>query len=679
MNKQIILKTLLLAVAVTVVVVMLPRAGRHTISYEQGQPWRYQLLTAPFDIPVYLDSATSHRMTDSIYANFTPYVTYSTPSTASMMQELRGAGVQGAKAERLAALISESYMRGVLPDTLKEHVQQSRGHMVRTASDEDDNTANAFDASDMLSLEEACKWVIDHYEDTWHSALNGISPEDVDALRTVLRPNLLPDSANNVKFMELELQAVSAGQGKIRQGQRIVDRGEIITPQIYTNLQTYEDMLSKSEQDNSSRSLATIVFQCLYVLAVYLIFYLYLGVYRPRYFSNMRYLSFAVGLVTIFTLLATLLFENFSLGIFLAPFACVPVIVLIFMDSRTAIAALVTTVALSALVATYQFQFFITEIAVGFLATVSLNQLSRRSQLLRASFIVFVSYCICAAVMVGVSGADLQTLDWRLFLAYGINSVLFSITYVLILLIEKIFGFTSTVTLVELSDINNPLLRRLAEEAPGTFQHSMQVSTLAAEAARAVGANTQLVRTAALYHDIGKLNGPIFYTENQHGVNPHDGLSPQMSASKIIGHVTGGVKMAEKAKLPPVIIDFIRQHHGRGLTRYFYNTALNASPHGEVDKAPFTYPGPNPQTRETAIMMMADAVEAASRSLKEYTPESIASLVDKIVDSQVADGMFRESPLSFADVERIKETFRKRLSTIYHTRVAYPDAKPHKN
>ena len=274
-----------------------------------------------------------------------------------------------------------------------------------------------------------------------------------------------------------------------------------------------------------------------------------------------------------------------------------------------------------------------------------------------------------------VTEGTLASFDWHIIGAFAINAVVLSFAYFLILIIEKIYGFTSTVTLVELSDINSPLLRRLAEEAPGTFQHSMQVSTLAAEAARAVGANTQLVRTGALYHDIGKLDGPIFFTENQHGINPHTGLNPETSAHKIISHVTSGLAIAQREKLPEVIRRFISEHHGKSVTRFFYNTAVNENPDVAVDRTQFMYPGPNPQSRETAILMMADSVEAASRSLPEYTPEAINALVDKIIDGQEKDGLYNESPISFRDIQTIKKTFKKRLSTIYHSRVAYPELK----
>lgn len=276
-----------------------------------------------------------------------------------------------------------------------------------------------------------------------------------------------------------------------------------------------------------------------------------------------------------------------------------------------------------------------------------------------------------------LSDGTLKGFEWRMIGMFAINSVVLSFVYILILVIEKVFGFTSTVTLVELSDINNRLLRRLAEEAPGTFQHSMQVSMLAAEGARAIGANTQLVRTGALYHDIGKLYNPMFFTENQHNINPHDGLDPEVSAQKIISHVTKGMELAQKEKLPALVRMFIPEHHGRSVTRYFYNTAVNnnTDPEHPVDRSKFTYPGPNPQSKETAILMMADSVEAASRSLKDYSTQALDSVVDRIIDTQVNDGMFKDSPISFMDIETIKQAFKKRLQTIYHGRVAYPELK----
>lgn len=662
-------------VAAVAVIFSIPHADHAEFTYEEGQPWRYNLLTAPFDIPVYLDSTTYKHQTDSITENFTPYVVRRKVDPKEVNIHLDAANLSSYKVNVLTGIIARVYGAGVMPDDLMQRVRKTADKQVRFISQSDTTTALAADASDMHSLSEAGKWVVETYENERNPFAGALTQEDVKIITDILTPNITLDSQNDKKFLTKELQGVNAGQGKIRQGQRIVDRGEIITPQIYRNLQTYEELQAKSIETDHTQEIILFCSQLLYVLLIFGMFYIYLAVYRPQVFSDMRKLTFLVTIITLFVVLAALMFDNFTLGIYLTPFAAVPVMVLIFIDSRTAHMSLLTTILLCALIATYQYQFILTELFTGFMATVSLNQLSRRIQLLRTSIIIFLSYLTMGVLLIFLGGGSIENVGWRMCMAYGINAVLFSLTYVLVVLIEKIFNFTSTVTLVELSDINNPLLRRLAEEAPGTFQHSMQVSTLAADAAHAIGANTQLVRTGALYHDIGKMVSPIFFTENQHGINPHNGLDPETSARKIISHVTDGVHMAEKAKLPRIIIDFIREHHGRGLTRYFYNVASNNSPNGEIDPAPFTYPGPDPRSKETALLMMADAVEAASRSLSEYTPESISNMVDKIIDSQIKEGRFDDSPISFHDIGIIKDTFKKRLSTIYHTRVAYPEKK----
>lgn len=291
-----------------------------------------------------------------------------------------------------------------------------------------------------------------------------------------------------------------------------------------------------------------------------------------------------------------------------------------------------------------------------------------------SALFVFIAYSLTYAAYELMQTGDIERISPRMFGALAINAVFISFAYILIFLLEKTFGFTSRVTLVELSDINHPLLRELSEECPGTFQHSMAVSNLATAAAHRIGANVQLVRTGALYHDIGKISNPAFFTENQHGVNPHDALSPLQSARIVIGHVPEGLKRAEKAKLPSCIRQFISEHHGKGKARFFYTTYANAHPGEKIDEAPFTYPGPNPRSRETSILMMADSVEAASRSLSDHSPEAIKSLVNKIIDSQVAEGLHNDSPLSFRDINEIKEVFASRLTTMYHSRISYPEA-----
>lgn len=651
--------------AMAAIVAMLPRNNRTTFSYNIGEPWRYSLLLAPFDIEVYNDSAKQVAMKDSIDRYFVPYVSVDKSVSQRAKRQILSQS-PAFISSRLEMLIDSVYAAGIIDQNIQKSKLPGKNKHLRTYN-KANNTSNYLNATDMRTVSDACVWIADNY-----SFLGtGLPEETLKALQNHIAPNIIFDKITNDSILNNEYANVSRAQGIIRSGQRIVDKGEEITPQIYTNLQTYQKKLEK--QDNSATENIFILGQIVFIFIIFATLYIYLASYRSNFFSSPRKMTFLMLFITLFSLLTIVLSDTFSYGIYLSPFAAVPVIILIFFDSRTAIFSLITTVLLCSLVATYQFQFIFMEIIVGLVAAFSIHQLSKRSQLLRTSIFAFFTYAITYTASIIIETGSLETFHTRILIMFAINSILLSFAYILIFVIEKTFGFTSTVTLVELSDINNPLLRKLAEEAPGTFQHSMQVSTLAAEAARAIGANTQLVRTGALYHDIGKMESPIFFTENQHGINPHNGLDPETSAKQIISHVTKGLARASKEKLPQVIRNFISEHHGRGVTKYFYNTVCNNHPDEEIDPTPYTYPGPNPQSKETAILMMADAVEAASRSLREYTSESIDNLVNKIIDGQMADGLLRESPISFRDVEIVKETFKKRLGTIYHSRVAYPD------
>ena len=311
----------------------------------------------------------------------------------------------------------------------------------------------------------------------------------------------------------------------------------------------------------------------------------------------------------------------------------------------------------------------------GMVGIYSLRELSQRSQLLRSALLVTCTYSILYLSLDLMHANDVSQLSTHIYINFIINGILLLFTYPLLFILEKTFGFTSNVTLVELSNINTKLMREMSEIAPGTFQHSLQLANLTAAAANRIGANSQLVRTGAMYHDIGKMLNPAFFTENQTGVNPHDQLSYKQSAQVVISHITDGLRLADKYDLPQVIKDFIRTHHGAGVTKYFYISYQNEHPDEEVDKSFFQYPGPNPFTKEQAILMMADAVEAASRSLPEYTEESISNLVDRIIDSQVQDGCFKECPITFKDIATVKSVFKEKLKTMYHTRISYPELK----
>lgn len=668
---------LLLALgAIAILLWLVPRADRQSYTYELNQPWRYPLLTAEFDMPIMRDSASSRIMRDSIDAKFAPFVRRNVKTSheadARLKRALEGQ-VTAAETQTVSRLMAEAYSRGILSSDLYDRISQRGLSTVRIDNESGhDKLVASVSVSGMLSSAKAFEMIDSAYQ---ASRRERLSPVVVRALNSALQPNIVLDSVADSKFRAQEYMMVNAALGVIKKGQRIVDRGEIITPQIYTNLNTYQEMLERSQSESGAHTYFLIA-QGLYIFLVITVLYLYLMLYRPTFFGDLRKMTFLMTFITLWVVFAIEMYEFFSMGLFLVPFSMVPLVIMVFFDSRTAIFSLLATVMITALISPYQFNFIFMELMVGLCATFSLHQLTRRWQLLRTALVTFGAYVACYLVLTMLTDGDLSAFSWKVIGTFAINCVVLSFAYILIAVVEKIFGFTSNVTLVELSDINHPLLRKMAEVAPGTFQHSMQVSMLAAEAARAVGANTQLARTGALYHDIGKTESPIFFTENQHGVNPHAGLDPETSAQKIISHVTDGLQLASKAKLPEVIRDFISQHHGKGVTGYFYNTAINNAPEGvTVDKSKFQYPGPNPRSRETAILMMADAVEAASRSLKEYTPEAIGNLVDKIIDGQAASGLYKEAPISYKDVETVKDTFKKRLGTIYHSRIAYPELK----
>ncbi len=672
-----LIRTLLLVGAVALILFVLPREDHQSYSYQAGQPWRYQLLTAEVSFPVFPDSTTSRRIRDSIERSFIPFVRLDEDLSEQNIERFRKA-VEGIASPQetsfLTGLLRQVYKAGIIDAKTYQHIKGMQQPKVRVFADSaNSNEARTMVASDMRSPSKAFDFIDSLYSET---AIGGkkkpLEGEVAKSLNVCLLPNYISDPEVDGKYRNNEYVLAEGGRGVFQKGERIVDRGEIITPQIYTNLNTYFNELAKIKgEDTKSREYS--VGKALYIFIWFLLLYFYLATYRKRFYASEKKMVFLISFISLFVVFAILMFEWFTGGLFVVPFAAIPVMILVFFDTRTAIFSLIVAVMISALVAVDQLVFIFFELFAGLVAAFSIQQLTQRSQLLRTALFTFLAYSVAYLVMLLVVKGELQSFEWRVIGKFAINAVILSFTYVLILVIERVFGFTSMVTLVELSDINNKILRRLAEEAPGTFQHSMQVSTLASEAARAIGANTQLVRTGALYHDIGKMESPVFFTENQHGINPHEGLNPETSAQKIISHVTGGLALATKWKLPKVIRDFISEHHGKSVTRYFYNTAVNENPGKVIDRSRFQYPGPNPQSKETAILMMADAVEAASRSLKDYTPASINALVDKIIDGQQADGLFKEAPISYKDVEKVKDTFKKRLATIYHSRIAYPE------
>ena len=457
-------------------------------------------------------------------------------------------------------------------------------------------------------------------------------------------------------------------------GQKIIDRGDIVDAHTFQVLESFEREM-KRRSSTQSEITTTVIGQIIFVAIMMLLFTLYLALFRRDYFEKPSSIMMLYSLITIFPIVVSIMVQHNFFSIYILPFAMVPMFIRVFMDSRTAFLSHAIMVLICAAAVKYQYEFIIVQLVAGLVAIYSLRDLSRRAQVFKTAILVTLASAVVFFALQLMQDNVVISIDTDMYVYFIINGIFLLLAYPLMYLIERTFNFTSNVTLFELSNTNKGLLRDLSEIAPGTFQHSITVGNLAAEIANRIEANSLLVRTGALYHDIGKMANPVFFTENQAGVNPHDNMPYTESARIVISHVTEGMKMAEKAGLPPIIKNFILTHHGRGLTKYFYIKQQNEHPDEEIDREPFTYPGPNPFTREQAILMMADAVEAASRSLTEYTEENIANLVGRIIDAQVSEGYFRECPITFRDIALAKLVLIDRLKSIYHTRISYPKLK----
>lgn len=652
-------------VAAVLIVYFYPHPESTHYNYEEGRPWNYAKLIAPFDIPIHPDSNTIRAARDSLTARFVPVYQLNQLLGDTVVRDLPKSPSNNYR-DRVARQLRNIYATGVVDAATREQIEKGELPKVRIL---DKNVLSEMSTSGFISPR-------DIYARLDSTVTDPGLRQYISAARLaeILRPNIVYDEAESRRHFDYDYLTLTADRGVIQQGQTIIDKGAIVSPQDFTNLMTYEAMLKDSVTKDSKSDWLMLLGQFVYVVMLLVILCVYVYIYCRAIYTNLKAFLFIISVVTFFFLMAVALNTFIPSGIYIVPMTIVPILVLVFFDGRTALFVSTVTTMICAGITSFPLEFIFLQISAAAAAVYSLKQLRQRSELLRTACFVAAAYLLSYVALELLMNGTFEGFSIRMVIYLGVNSLLTSMAYVLMFVVERLFGFVSVVTLVELADVNTPLLRRLSDECPGTFQHSMAVSNLASEAAKRIGANEQLVRAGALYHDVGKLVNPAFFTENQHGVNPHDALTPVQSARIVINHVNDGLRLADKAGLPSVIKNFITEHHGKGMAKYFYITECKAHPDEAVDPAPFTYPGPMPQTRETTVLMMADAVEAASRSLKEHTPEAIRGLVNKIIDGQIADGLYNESAIEFKDVPVIKDVFVKRLMTIYHSRVTYPDA-----
>ncbi len=655
-----------------IIIWFLPRNEAKQYAYEIGEPWHYGTLIAKFDFPVYKTDETVQRERDSLLHSFQPYYNYDNSvepvQTAKLRVELAKAGtLPPGFAQALIEKLHQLYQTGIMGTPQYNSFNNDTTSQIRVVFGKD---AESRKVSLIYSTMTAYELLLDDsYLSKERLLMQRLNMNDY------IMPNLILDRNRTETARNDLLSGISPASGMVMAGQKIIGQGDMVDDYNYRVLNSMEKEIDR-RQVGKSQITRHFVGNIIYVIAFMLLFTLYLTLFRRDYFSKPRCVAMLYTFIALFPLCVSLMMEHsyFSFSVYVLPFAMGPIFVRIFLDSRTAFVTHLITVLISACALRYQFDFIIIQTIAGLIAIYSLREVSTRSQIFRTALWVFVATCaMYFALKLMESNGDMR-FGRSMYYHFLINGVLLLLAYPLMFVVEKTFGFVSVLTLIELSDTNKGLLRKLSEIAPGTFQHSITVGNLASEIANKIGAKATLARTGALYHDIGKIKNPAFFTENQQGgMNPHDNLTEKESARIIIAHVTDGVKLAEEYDLPVVIRDFILTHHGCGMSKYFYMKYQNEHPNEVVDKSPFTYPGPNPSTREQAILMMADSCEAASHSLKEYTEESIAKLVNQLVDQQVKDGLFSECKITFYDIAVAKQVLIERLKAIYHTRIQYPE------
>ena len=656
---------------VVIIVLLFPKDNKFKYQYEIGKPWSYELITASFDFPIYKTDEQLEADRKELLSTYTPYFIYDEKVADQQLGKwLSDWKNKNQEEPKYTAYVERKfrdiYSKGVVTSGIYEQLLMNKRKNIAIVRDGR--------KTDLLSTDEIYT-PKSAYEELILNKPDYITIQDLNSynLNLFLVDNLRYDSITSQNVKEDMVKNLSLTSGMVQTGEKIIDRGEIVSPGAYSILNS---MKIETQRRNTAfkESGYVIIGELIIVIGLIMLLALYLYLFRLNLFENLNHLIFIALMILFIVSISSLVLKFTSLGIYIVPFTMLPIIIRVFFDSRTALFAHFITILIVSFMVDNPFTFIVLQIMAGMTAVSGLKDLTARSQLTQTAFYIFISYSVVYLATELVSEGAINRIYFLPIVYFAISSALLLLAYVLIYIFEKIFNLISAITLVELTNINSDLMIKFAENAPGTFQHSLQVSNLATEAAKKIGANGLLVRTGALYHDIGKMLNPEYFIENQvGGDNPLMEMSHEDAAQAIIKHVSDGVTLARKNGLPDQIIGFITTHHGRTKTRFFYNSFINDNPGVTPNDEKFTYPGPLPFSKETAILMMSDAVEARSRTLDEYTEMSISNMVDSMINSQIADGQLKDAPISFKDVETVKKVLADKIKNIYHSRITYPE------
>lgn len=667
-------RLLIIVFICSLIVYLFPKTGSFQYEYQKGSPWRYETLNAPFDFPIYKTEAELAADREKIVKEQAPIFNLNdqvkktqVSKFASATDRFRTSSTSFA-IEQLQKKLAAIYDRGIL-----QLPEELNAENIKTIQIVHDNIGKDTDFKDLYTLKKAYSALHQQIEST------ELPPEVKEHIQSLnlnnfIQPNLEFDASKTNLQLLNQLKSISQTEGMVRNGEIIIAKRELVTPEKVKLLHSL-----KLEYRHNAGSYAShiriIAGQVILTLTAMMIFSIFFYYSKKRIFYNNKEFIFLYGSFLATVALGSIGYYQ-SINMLSLPVLFFIIIVNILVGSRSALYLLLSSSLLISYFAPNSYMYLFMQLAAGIVAIFSLSQLQRRGQLFLSILLIFISYIAVYISFILVQEGEISLSHLFGLLWLLVNCLLLSLAYPVIYLFERVFGFISEITLMELSNPNHPALRALTKKAPGTFQHSLMVANLAEEAIYRLGGNPLLTRTGALYHDIGKSYDPIFFIENQTGgINPHDQCEFDESARHIIGHVSRGVELAKKYNLPEAIINFIRTHHGKSKVKYFYNSFKNKYPDQPVDEAAFTYAGPDPVSKECAVVMMADAVEASSRTLQEKTEENLSKLVNDIIDTQVKEGRFQNADITFKDIAVVKRVFTDLLANIYHSRIAYPKLK----
>ncbi|WP_339842033.1 HDIG domain-containing metalloprotein [uncultured Maribacter sp.] len=672
-QQSLIFKYILYIAAVAFIVFFLPKGGKFKYEFQKGKPWQFENLYAPFDFSIKKTDSEIAKEQQSIESTQLPYYNYDQKIVDDVREKFErkfdekwnNTGLRNSQKNRLEhfskAILDSIYVKGILQNNGKQ-IQQSFIYLVK------DNEAKKVRVSDFYRVNEINELVANVLV---KNDLSIFENETQSLFFDLIAPNVSFDNNLTQKARNEALSKLSFTRGTVDQGRLIIAKGEVVEAE---NLKVLESLKAEYESElwTASNYYYILIGYTVLVALVLLMLFLFLKKYRKTVYDNNVKVTFIFFNILLMVFITTMVIKYNDQLVFVVPLCILPLILKTFFDARLGLFVHVLAVLILGFVVPNSFEYIFLQIITGIVTILTVSELYKRANLFVSVGQITLIYIIGYLAFHTIHEGDLSDIEWYTLGLFLLNGMITLFVQPLIYIYEKLFGLVSDVSLLELSDTNSKLLKELSNKAPGTFHHSLQVANLAEAAANEIGANAMLVRVGALYHDIGKMNDPTFFTENQiTNVNPHDELTPKDSARIIIDHVIKGIEIARKNNIPDRIIDFIRSHHGTTFVYYFYKKQKDLD--GEVNEEDFRYPGPLPFSRETAILMMADSVEAASKSLKDPTFLVIDEFVDKIISGQMKANQFLNADITFKEIETIKKIFKQKLINIYHLRVEYPE------